>query len=494
MLPRTENILNSYKKKSTSLDISDEKLYGILDLSRFKNLEYLFCNNKKISKIINIPETLIDLNFTEDKETSVEGYISYDSLDDNNYLDSISEIKNKSITLVIDGDLFSYYKKINVIPNFIKKLIIKNYFYYNNIPNEIINSSITNLTIDTGLIDNDLIRNFINNLPDKITELTFNYGSFNLELLNNLPSKLHKLTLIKCYIRNNNLLNNLPSKLHNLTFIDCIFYDTNMSNLPNSIQCLKFDNCAFNRTTNIITNLIQNIPENVKHLTITVDLKYFDLNYFDLNYHNTNIDFIGLTHLLPNTLKYLEIGNGNIYNICDINEPIIKLPDDLEILKINGRIKTKEQNFLKLPKNLKYIKHNDYTYRIKDINIKDENGKYIIKNIKGINKIYKIKNINYLEFIINKYIYNNCHKKTNICNYIFNNKSYYEELTFEDIEFLTEKLQDIFYYFHSSKFPKLSFQKYLVNNNHTYSLIPSNNNIDKVLGCEDLQCLITSFL
>jgi hypothetical protein len=482
MLPRTENILNSYKKKTTSLDISDEKLYGILDLSRFKNLEYLFCNNKKISKIINIPETLIDLNFTEDKETSVEGYISYDSLDDNNYLDSISEIKNKSITLVIDGDLFSYYKKINVIPNFIKKLIIKNYFDYNNIPNEIINSSITNLTIDTGLIDNDLIRNFINNLPDKITELTFNYGSFNLELLNNLPSKLHKLTLIKCYIRNNNLLNNLPSKLHNLTFIDCKFYNTNMSNLPNSIQCLKFDNCAFNRTTNIITNLIQNIPENVKHLTITVDL-----NYFDLNYHNTNIDFIGLTHLLPNTLKYLEIGNGNIYNIQDINEPIIKLPDDLEILKINGRLKSEEQNFLKLPKNLKYIKNNDYTYRIKDVNIKDENGKYIIKNIKGINKIYKIKNIIDLEFIINKYIYNNCLKKTNtnIGDYFFNTKNNFKDLTFEDlkkINLLKENLQNV------------SFQKYLVNNNHTYSLIPSNNNIDKVLGCEDLQCLITSFL
>jgi hypothetical protein len=485
MLQRTENILNSYKKKTTSLDISDEKLYGILDLSRFKNLEYLFCNNKKISKIINIPETLIELNFTEDKETSVEGYISYVRLDDNNYLDSISEIKNKSITLVIDGDLFSYYKKINVIPNFIKKLIIKNYFDYNNIPNEIINSSITNLTIDTGLINNDLIKNFINNLPDKITELTFNYGSFNLELLNNLPSKLHKLTLINCYIRNNNLLNNLPSKLHNLTFIDCKFYDTNMSNLPNSIQCLKFDNCAFNRTTNIITNLMQNIPENVKHLTITVDLNYFD---FDLNYYNIpNIDFIGLIHLLPNTLKYLEIGNGNIYNIRDINEPIIKLPDDLEILKINGRLKSEEQNFLKLPKNLKYIKNNDYTYRIKDVNIKDENGKYIIKNIKGINKIYKIKNIIDLEFIINKYIYNNCLKKTNtnIGDYFFNTKNNFKDLTFEDlkkINLLKENLQNV------------SFQKYLVNNNHTYSLIPSNNNIDKVLGCEDLQYLINSFL
>ena len=64
--------------------------------------------------------------------------------------------------------------------------------------------------------------------------------------------------------------------------IDCIFYDTNMSNLPNYIQCLKFDNCAFNRTTNIITNLMQNIPENVKHLTITVDLNYFDLNYYNI--------------------------------------------------------------------------------------------------------------------------------------------------------------------------------------------------------------------
>ena len=58
----TINLLNIYPNNITELNISCNDIAGILDLSRFKNLVKLLCFSNSITKIINLPISLTELN------------------------------------------------------------------------------------------------------------------------------------------------------------------------------------------------------------------------------------------------------------------------------------------------------------------------------------------------------------------------------------------------------------------------------------------------
>jgi len=58
MNKETANLLSQFDSNITELYLHDKKINGILDLSRFTQLEKLNCVKNIITKIINIPETL----------------------------------------------------------------------------------------------------------------------------------------------------------------------------------------------------------------------------------------------------------------------------------------------------------------------------------------------------------------------------------------------------------------------------------------------------
>jgi Leucine-rich repeat (LRR) protein len=63
----TIDLLNIYPNNITELNISSNDIVGILDLSRFKNLSKLLCFSNSITKIINLPISLTELNCGSNK-------------------------------------------------------------------------------------------------------------------------------------------------------------------------------------------------------------------------------------------------------------------------------------------------------------------------------------------------------------------------------------------------------------------------------------------
>ena len=69
----TINLLNIYPNNITELNISCNDIAGILDLSRFKNLVKLLCFSNSITKIINLPISLTELNCSSNKLKQING-------------------------------------------------------------------------------------------------------------------------------------------------------------------------------------------------------------------------------------------------------------------------------------------------------------------------------------------------------------------------------------------------------------------------------------
>ena len=62
MNKNTIELLESFDSNITELYIGFSKITGILDLSKFTRLRILNCRVNKITSIINIPNTLIELH------------------------------------------------------------------------------------------------------------------------------------------------------------------------------------------------------------------------------------------------------------------------------------------------------------------------------------------------------------------------------------------------------------------------------------------------
>ena len=72
MEDHTINILMQYPTDITELCIKKMKIKGILDLSRFTNLMVLNCSQNSITSIINIPDTLYDLDCYKNEITHLD--------------------------------------------------------------------------------------------------------------------------------------------------------------------------------------------------------------------------------------------------------------------------------------------------------------------------------------------------------------------------------------------------------------------------------------
>ena len=59
----TINLLNNYPFDIIKLDLSYKQIKGILNLDKFCNLTELNCNQNKITKLDNLPNSLIMLNY-----------------------------------------------------------------------------------------------------------------------------------------------------------------------------------------------------------------------------------------------------------------------------------------------------------------------------------------------------------------------------------------------------------------------------------------------
>ncbi len=58
MNPDTEYLLSTFNTNLTKLNLSKSNIKGILDLTRFTQLEELECEHNEITQIINLPGTL----------------------------------------------------------------------------------------------------------------------------------------------------------------------------------------------------------------------------------------------------------------------------------------------------------------------------------------------------------------------------------------------------------------------------------------------------
>jgi hypothetical protein len=59
--------LSIFDNNVISIDISSETITGSLDFSRFTHVKFLNCCNNQITKLTNLPNTLIKLNCSKNK-------------------------------------------------------------------------------------------------------------------------------------------------------------------------------------------------------------------------------------------------------------------------------------------------------------------------------------------------------------------------------------------------------------------------------------------
>lgn len=273
---KTCNLLDKYDENIKILNLSNQNIEGILNLEKFKNLEELNCSNNKITEIINLPyikylncsnnkiskilflpndERLIGINCKSNPLTHLyypfivkpNKYPSnlthlefYEQFNDN-----VDNLPKKLIHLTFG---YKFNQPLNNLPDTLLYLCFINdngkyasYSEFNqpldNLPNSIIHLYLPDTyNIELCNLPNSLkIINFggfydksINNLPDDIEELFFQYKIlrtddgkyYNHEYpdilkheITKLPLKIKKITFGNdILINNDNLLDEINEK------------------------------------------------------------------------------------------------------------------------------------------------------------------------------------------------------------------------------------------------------------------------------------------
>lgn len=100
MEDHTLNILLQYPTDITELCIKKMKIKGVLDLSRFTDLIVLNCSQNLITSIINIPDTLYDLDCYKNEITQLDLPTNLTDLNcGRNKLNQLTDIPSKLIKL-----------------------------------------------------------------------------------------------------------------------------------------------------------------------------------------------------------------------------------------------------------------------------------------------------------------------------------------------------------------------------------------------------------
>ncbi len=306
----TIELLNSFDKSVTYLDISDKNISGILNLHKFENLEKLICSHNKITQIIMDTSSLkyFDCSYNQIKE------LNYTEI--NSKLDYFSCKKNQLVKLFYPFNIKpkSYPKNLKEltfgidfnqpVENLPKKLTFLKLGYNFNLPLDNLPNSLTHLVLEYEF-------NLpLDNLPERLIELELSY-SFN-HPLDSLPNSLTHLTTGYCY---NFSLDNLPSNLTHLTLQNGINYPLN--NLPNGLKELNFGEKLFDK--------VENLPESITDLTLH-NMYILSLVKIPKNTTNLNIESKrykdsegnSYTGIYIEKLKYIfdSTDSLNLKNIC----------------------------------------------------------------------------------------------------------------------------------------------------------------------------------
>ena len=196
-----EDYLNSLSLDTNCIDVSYKGLTYLPDLSRFKKLKRLYCNDNLITVIPNLNDTIEVINCK------------------NNQLTELPELDNKLIILICRNNKLTWLPPLN-----------------NNLHH--LDCSINRLT-------------YLPTLNNKLTQLLCCNNK-----LKNLPQLTNNLVLIDC---SNNKLTELPQLNHNLSQLDC--YQNKLTYLPPLNNNLKVLSCYNNKFYNNIKyfNIIQTL-------------------------------------------------------------------------------------------------------------------------------------------------------------------------------------------------------------------------------------------
>ncbi len=239
MNQKADLIINQCDKELLELDISARNIVGIVDLQKFRNLKKFICSHNEITKIINIPETLVylDCSYNKIKELSIGYYLSY--LDCSNNL-----ITNLTINCVFEG----YF---NISDNPMKKLCYRPRSIPEKYP-EMLKDIIFGQFFDQP----------VDNLPKNLKILHFQDSSDFNKPLDNLPHGLKKIHFESNSVFNQPL-DNLPESLVHLEFGQGSIFNYRLDNIPNSLKLIILDK------EYIYENL-----EHVNELSSKVKVKY----------------------------------------------------------------------------------------------------------------------------------------------------------------------------------------------------------------------------
>ncbi len=140
----TIQLLESYDSNIQELNIGSKNIKGLLDLSKFTNLENLICCNNKITKIVNYPESLKSLKCNDNNLTSLDNltckiqflYCDFNEITNldnlpnslifltcvNNKITSLDYLpENLQFLMCVDNPI----KSLDMLPRNIKKVIAK---------------------------------------------------------------------------------------------------------------------------------------------------------------------------------------------------------------------------------------------------------------------------------------------------------------------------------------------------------------------------------
>lgn len=413
----TKNIVVTYGKNTSKINISNKNIVGILDLSSYKKLKELDCSNNSITQIINLNPDIVSINCSNNLVTKlyIPNKVIKVSFESNpleelyyplekappsypdtlkkitfgsNYTDDVDNLP-KSLTHLILGAKFNH--SLTNLPNGLIYLEISSKYSYT-----IFDQSIDNLPPHlTHLILPTSFKHPIDNLPSSLLYLKFEQKSFiKSEFnhpINNLP---HSLTLLILPNEYNHPIEYLPNSLEHLEFGE--EYNHPLHNLPPNLTYLKFGYNFSQPIEYLPPNLIylvfgynynqlidiNIIPESLTHIELI--LKYIPKD--DYRYYTPDISSIPqyITHLylgykyngkisnLPKSLKNLCLDIGNEKKIDDIeflsnlthlkildmnyDEKIEKFPHSLTHLELPQFYNYELDN---LPPNLTNLTFND---------------------------------------------------------------------------------------------------------------------------------------
>ena len=184
MTTTIETYLNSLSEDILTLDIINMGIKSLPDLTRFLNLEILYCSNNKLTSFSNLPQSLKKLNCTNNQLISLSNLPqNLETLNcHNNKLTSLSNLpQNLEILYCTNNQLTS----LSNLPQNLKEL----YCYHNQL------TSLSNLPQNLKTLDcsNNKLT-FLSNLPQNLEILCCNKNK--LTLLPTLPQNLKILNCV----------------------------------------------------------------------------------------------------------------------------------------------------------------------------------------------------------------------------------------------------------------------------------------------------------